>query len=257
MLRTGVGSSGARAAQRYGVNRSQFCVRAGDFLRMFVPQHEPAAVQEQPEAPSGGQLRRRSPGAHARARRPHGDGHRSVPHACHARVPRRADLPAQEARPTPSARAGRGQPRRQGHAVHDANRSSAQAQILQQNLKAIGLEVEIVLPWPALFEGLQPRRTSTSPLHGATPDPAGQPHLQRAHDRSAGKRNWSYFDSPKYNRLLDQASRLPAGGARARLRRAGRPALERRGAGDPYRGRQRLPSSPARPAASSSSPSST
>ena len=32
--------------------------------------------------------------------------------------------------------------------------------------------------------------------------------LRRADDRTGGQPNWSYFNSPKYNRLFDEASRL-------------------------------------------------
>ena len=91
----------------------------------------------------------------------------------------------------------------------------ARAQILKRNLKAIGLEVEIVEHPPALH--LQKFGTPGEPFDladvgvgtGQARDPSflnflfdgrtiGQP----------GYANFSYFDSPKYNRLLEEASRL-------------------------------------------------
>jgi peptide/nickel transport system substrate-binding protein len=99
---------------------------------------------------------------------------------------------------------------------------AAQAQIVQSNLKQIGLEVEIKR-FPNLFDKLA---TPGEPFDigwigwnfGTGPDPAsilnflfdgttiGQP----------GFGNWSYFNSSKYNHRLDDASRLPAGPARNR-----------------------------------------
>jgi ABC-type transport system substrate-binding protein len=86
----------------------------------------------------------------------------------------------------------------------------AQAQILQRNLKAIGLELEIKQP-AGLFEKLAAPgepfdlgrvRYFTSPdpslLHIFDGRTIGQP----------GSSNFSYFNSPKYNRLLDRAARL-------------------------------------------------
>lgn len=97
----------------------------------------------------------------------------------------------------------------------------AQTQILQQNLKAIGIELEVVqFPGLLLFEKLATDGAlfdigRVGFLH--SPDPAwisdvfdgrtiGQP----------GNSNFSYFNSPKYKRLFDQAQRLPAGPERNR-----------------------------------------
>jgi peptide/nickel transport system substrate-binding protein len=114
--------------------------------------------------------------------------------------------------------------RRGGKAVlytsTDAN-YLAQAQILQRNLKAIGIEVEIVkFPTAALFAKL---------------DAGGEPYdiawvgwilgtdpaitLGLFDGRTIGQlpnTNLSYFNSPKYNRLIEAASRLPAGPERYR-----------------------------------------
>jgi peptide/nickel transport system substrate-binding protein len=97
----------------------------------------------------------------------------------------------------------------------------AQAQVLQQSLRAIGLEVEIVqFPGLLLFDRLDTdeKLFDLGRIQwGHSPDPSwfsgifdgrtiGQPNNQ----------NWSYFNSPKYNRLFDQASRLPVGSERER-----------------------------------------
>jgi peptide/nickel transport system substrate-binding protein len=91
----------------------------------------------------------------------------------------------------------------------------AQAEIIRANLGRIGLGVEIqALPAPVLFQKLQ---TPGEPFDigwvgwsNEDRDPAG--FLTSLFDgRSIGQpnnNNWSYFNSPKYNRLLDEASRL-------------------------------------------------
>jgi ABC-type transport system substrate-binding protein len=89
----------------------------------------------------------------------------------------------------------------------------ARGQILKRNLKAIGLELEIKqFPNPVRFEKLV---TPGEPWDIARArwffglDPA---YLKDLFDgRTIGQpgfSNYSYFDSPKYNRLLDRASRL-------------------------------------------------
>ena len=60
--------SRARDSATASTSRRPVLHRARDRPAHVRPQHEPAAVQEQPEAPPGGQLRRRPQGAHARAR---------------------------------------------------------------------------------------------------------------------------------------------------------------------------------------------
>ncbi len=97
----------------------------------------------------------------------------------------------------------------------------AQAQILQRNLKAIGIEVEIVkYPTAVLFDKLdaggEPYDIVWVGWLGG-PDPAAR--LGLFEGRTIGQPrspNLSYFNSPKYNRLLEAASRLPAGPERYR-----------------------------------------
>jgi ABC-type transport system substrate-binding protein len=88
----------------------------------------------------------------------------------------------------------------------------AQAQVLQQNLKAIGLDVEIQqFPGGTLFPKLN---TLGEPFDiGRIAWSADDPSLLNLlfHGRTIGQPgniNWSYFNSPKYNRLLDQAVQL-------------------------------------------------
>jgi peptide/nickel transport system substrate-binding protein len=91
----------------------------------------------------------------------------------------------------------------------------APAQILQQNLKKIGLDVRInKFPLPVLFQKLA---TPGEPfdiarvwlVSAAYNDPAA--FISIFDGRSIGEpgsRNFSYFDSPAYNRLIDRASRF-------------------------------------------------
>ena len=89
----------------------------------------------------------------------------------------------------------------------------ARAEILKRNLKAIGLELEVKqFPAGLILEKLA---TPGEPwdigrvLWFVPPDPA---YLNSLFDgRTIGQPesiNYSYFNSPKYNRLLDRASRL-------------------------------------------------
>ena len=90
----------------------------------------------------------------------------------------------------------------------------AQAQVLQRNLKAIGVDLEIKT-FPSgqlLFEKMSTEghlfdigRISI----GYSSDPSWFSGI--FHGRTIGRpgnSNWSYFSSPKYNRLFDAASRL-------------------------------------------------
>ena len=89
----------------------------------------------------------------------------------------------------------------------------AQAQILQQNLKAIGLSVEIMqFPRPLLFEKLATGGNDfdigrIAWIH--SPDPSWFAYIFDGRTiGQAGSQNWSYFNSRTYNRLFDEASRL-------------------------------------------------
>jgi peptide/nickel transport system substrate-binding protein len=116
-------------------------------------------------------------------------------------------------------------------------RDAAQAQILQRNLKAIGIELEIKqFPSPLIFEKLQ---TPGEPFDIArvtwvySPDPSVLSIFDGRNIGQPDSQNWSYFNSPKYNRLLEEASRLPPGPGRygaygeldVELARSGVPAI--------------------------------
>jgi peptide/nickel transport system substrate-binding protein len=89
----------------------------------------------------------------------------------------------------------------------------AQGQILEQNLSKIGIDVEIVqFPGPLLFEKLGTRGEPFDIGWIGWLDVTGDPSFLSIFDGRTIERpdnqNWSYFDSPKYNRRLDRASRL-------------------------------------------------
>lgn len=98
----------------------------------------------------------------------------------------------------------------------------AQAQILRHNLKAIGLDVEIVaLPFPVMVERM---RTPGESFDIGWIGWLGAPQHTFLNWLFDGRTiadapnfgNWSYFDSPRYNRLLEEASQLPIGPERYR-----------------------------------------
>jgi peptide/nickel transport system substrate-binding protein len=89
----------------------------------------------------------------------------------------------------------------------------AQAQILKKNLSAIGIDVEIVAEFAGqlIFEKLSTGQKEFD--IGRVAFGNGSPTLlnQIFDGRTIGtpeNANWSYFNSAKYNRLLQQASRL-------------------------------------------------
>ena len=90
----------------------------------------------------------------------------------------------------------------------------AAAEILKQDLKAIGLEVDLVLqPPPVHFQGLatpgEPFDIGDIGWGTNAKDPTFLNFLFDGRTiGEPGSGNLSYFDSPKYNRLLAQASRL-------------------------------------------------
>ncbi|MGH3077206.1 MAG: ABC transporter substrate-binding protein [Gaiellaceae bacterium] len=98
----------------------------------------------------------------------------------------------------------------------------AQAQVLQQSMKAIGLEVEVV-PFPSqdvLYDKLETDRRGFDigrVQFGHSPDPSWFSDIFDGQTIGrSGNQNYSYFNSPTFNRLFDQASRLPVGSERDR-----------------------------------------
>ena len=94
----------------------------------------------------------------------------------------------------------------------------SQAQIIKDNLSKIGLAVEIkAFPRPLCFDKLKtPGEPFDIGLIGWLNIPPDGSHLNWMFDgrtiaNAPDFGNLSYFDSRKYNRLLEQASRLPYG----------------------------------------------
>ena len=218
-------------ARRYGVNKSQFFVRRGLFLRMFVLNTSSALFRN--NAP----LRRavnfaverkalidqRGPYAGTPIDHylsPDFPGYRNVriyplvhPNLARARALARGHT-----------RSGKG-------VVYIPNNTPiavAQAQILQRDLKQIGLDLRIEqFPGPILFDKL---KTVGEPFDfglvgwQASPDPLILDGLFNG--KWIGKpdsSNWSYFNSPRFNRMLNAAATLTG---TARRRAFGRIDLE-------------------------------
>jgi len=200
-------------ALRYGVNRSQFWVRAGAGVRVFFLNTSRPLFRKNPklrQAVNFAVNRKaiaREAGLHVETTTdqfllPDTPGYRDE------RLYPRKGPDLEKAKELAKGRT------RGGKAVlYTTTRSEdvSQAQILRENLGAIGLELEIKqlpgtlqdkLATPGEPFDLGRVRLFTSPdpglLHIFDGRTIGQP----------GFLNFSYFDSPKYNRLLDRASRL-------------------------------------------------
>jgi peptide/nickel transport system substrate-binding protein len=213
-----IAARAAALAKKYGVNRGQFWVQPGDFMRMFVLNtsrplfrknvklrqavnyavDRKALLRERGGSP-GGQL----------------TDQYLTPIKLGFRDERIYPIRGPDLATARKLAKGR---TRSGKAVLYVSTVAAplaQAAIVRANLEPIGLEVEIrAFPTLVLFEKLQ---TPGEPFDigwvgwaNADRDPAG--FLTALFDgRSIGgpnNNNWSYFNSPKYNRLLEEASRL-------------------------------------------------
>ena len=87
----------------------------------------------------------------------------------------------------------------------------AQAQILKENLKQIGLEVEVKSFPGNLFDKLAIRGEPFDigrVRWFVNPNPAFLDLFDGRAIGQPGNQNWSYFNSPKFNRLLDKAAAL-------------------------------------------------
>jgi ABC-type transport system substrate-binding protein len=94
------------------------------------------------------------------------------------------------------------------------------AQVLQQNLRVIGIKLQIKqFPLQLMFQKLGTRGEPFDLAWvGNIGDPDPQEFLGPFDGRTIGQpdsENWSYFNAPKYNRLLDRAASL-SGSARYR-----------------------------------------
>jgi peptide/nickel transport system substrate-binding protein len=217
------GPSAADLAKRYGVNRTRFFVHRGLFLRLFV------LNTSRPLFRNNAPLRRAVNFAVDRAalsaqRGPYTG--RPIDHFLspdypgyrHVRIyPMKPNL----ARARALARGHTGEGKAVVY-VPDNPIPIAQAQILQTDLKQIGLELTIKrFPVSILFEKLE---TPGEPFDlgwigwTGNPDPFLLDCLFNGkwiRPLAEGGCNRSYFNSPRYNRLLNTASRL-AGTARRR-----------------------------------------
>jgi peptide/nickel transport system substrate-binding protein len=211
--------------QRYGINRSRFFVKPGTFFRMFVLNTSGRLFRNNVElrqavnfavdrtalmrevSPFGGYLTDQYLAPVLPAFRNDRIYPLKGPDVARARALARGHL-------------------RSGKAVlytQDGVINAAQAQILQRNLKAIGLDVEVrTFPGQLLFQKLatvgEPWDIGRIRFITGRPDPS---FLNDLFDgRTVGQPNsinLSHFDSAKYNRLLDAAARLSVGPQRARV----------------------------------------
>ena len=215
-----VAQRAAELARRYGLNKSQFFVAPGNGLRVFLlntsqplfrknPKLRQAvnfAVDRRALAREGGVV------AGGVFVEPPTDQY-LLPHFPGYRNTRIYPLKGPDLRTARKLAKGH---TRGGKAVLYTSSSLgdvARAEILKRNLKAIGLELEVKqFPGGLILEKIA---TPGEPwdigriLYFVPPDPG---YLNGLFDgRTIGQPesgNLSYFDSPKYNRLLDRASRL-------------------------------------------------
>jgi peptide/nickel transport system substrate-binding protein len=209
-----VAQRAAELSRRYGVNKSQFFVQPGAGVRLFH------LNVSRPLFKNNVQLRRAvnfavDRRALAREAGPLAEtplDHYLLPRIAGHRNVRIYPLNGPDLRRARSLAKGH---TRSGKAVLYTTGSLpdvAMAQILQRNLKAIGLELEVKQFPGGLFDRLG---TPGEPFDLGRvrwfvgPDPS---YLNALFDgRTIGQAdslNYSYFDSPKYNRLLERASRL-------------------------------------------------
>jgi len=201
--------------QRYGVNRSQFFVRPGTFLRMFVLNTSRPLFRNNPK------LRQAVNFAVDRRALTRELGPLAGTPTDQYLSPSQAGYRDERIYPLegPDLRKARALAKgntRSGKAVlytRPDPTDAAQAQVLQRNLKAIGLDLEIVtFPGTLIFEKLATEGHLFDIgriAFGHSVDPSWFSGIFDGRTiGTAGNGNWSYFNSRKYNRLFDQASRL-------------------------------------------------
>jgi peptide/nickel transport system substrate-binding protein len=203
----------AELARRYGINKSQFFVDPSDFVRMFV------LNTSRPLFRNNARLRQAVNFAVDRRALTRALGPSVATPTDHYLLGYKSrriyPLTGPDLRTARKLAKGR---TRGGKAVlytRDSLVDLAQAQILQRELKAIGLEVEIhQFPSDLLFQKLASGRKEFDIGRigwGNVVGPADPSLLGIFDGRTIGRpdnQNYSYFNSSKYNRLLDKASRL-------------------------------------------------
>jgi ABC-type transport system substrate-binding protein len=214
-----IGSRARALRSKYGRNRGQFWVESSPFLRMFVLNTARPLFRNNPK------LRQAVNFAVDRAAlvREHGGGvavtatdQYLMPVKLGFRDERIYPLRSPDLRKARELARGR---RRAGKGVIyviDAIPQIVRAQLLQRNLKAIGLDLEVrPFPGPVYFTKLatpgEPFDIALVGLELLGRDPGSL--LEALFDgrtiRNASRfSNYSYFNSAKYNRLLDRASAL-------------------------------------------------
>jgi ABC-type transport system substrate-binding protein len=223
LLPTGVvGAVADELAKRYGVNRRQFFVRRGLFLRLFVLNTSRPLFRD--NAP----LRRAVNFAVERAALSAQRGPYTGTPIDHYLSPDYPGYRRARIYPLVHPNVARARALARGHLrdgkaviyVNDSPSAVAQAQILERDLELIGLEVSIKpFPAPILFQKFAtPGEAFDIGWIGwiSSPDPALLDCLFNG--KRIGKEgscNYSYFNSPRFNRQLDAASRL-TGAARSR-----------------------------------------
>lgn len=209
--------------RRYGINRSQFWVAPGAGLRMFVLNTSRRLFRKNPK------LRQAVNFAANRAALTRELGAYFGGETDQYLLPAARGFQDERIYPLEVPDLKKARELAQGHlrsgkAVLYAPSLPARvagAQILQQNLEAIGLDVELKLHPPSIHFGKiatagEPFDIADTGVSFETPDPSLLNDLFAG--RTIGQpdnRNFSYFNSPKVNRLLDEASRL-TGAARYR-----------------------------------------
>jgi peptide/nickel transport system substrate-binding protein len=207
---------GAELKQRYGVNKSQFWVQPQPFLRMFMLNTSRPLFKNNPK------LRQAINFAVDRKALLRELGPSPGTATDQYLLPAQPGYTDERIYPLKAPDLRRARALAKGHTrggmavLYTLSNpfDTAQARVLQQNLKAIGIEVEIVqFPTPTLlFEKL---------ATGAKDFDIGRIALGHSRDPSwfagifdgrtigkPGSFNYAYFNSPKYNRLFDEAARL-------------------------------------------------
>jgi peptide/nickel transport system substrate-binding protein len=213
-----IAARAATLAKTYRVNQGQFWVQPGDFVRMFVLNTSRPLFRKNVklrQAVNYAVDRR----ALLRERGGSPGGQLTDQYLTPIKLGFRDEriYPLREPDLATARKLAKGQ-RRSGKAVLYTSTVPvplAQAQIVKDSLKRIGLDVEIqAFPVQVLFEKLdapgEPFDIGWVGWASSDRDPAG--FLGSLFGgRSIGgpnNNNWSYFNSPKYNRLIDEASRL-------------------------------------------------
>ncbi len=210
-----IGERASELRQRYGVNKSQLFVRPASELRMFVLNTRGPLFKNNPN------LRQAVNFAVDRKALTRELGPLAGTPTDKYLSPSQAGYRDERLYPLKGADLRRARALAKGHTrsgkaiLYTTVRPEdvAQAQVLRQNLAAIGLEVEITqFPRPLLFEKLADGGNGFDIGRVAwvhSPDPSWFAGIFDGRTiGQAGSQNWSYFDSRTYNRLFAEASRL-------------------------------------------------